>query len=125
MKIVLRARVGLLVIIAVAAATLLRRGPDSVVFAQGRSKNYVIDQESTAFHPQRLVVPRGATVVFENHDVTEHNVTLALPEGGKTVNVDLGTFPPGQKVSYTFEHSGTVRVHCSIHPEMTATIVVR
>jgi plastocyanin len=43
----------------------------------------------------------------------------------KPRNVDLGTFPPGHKTSYSFEQPGTVRVHCKIHPEMTATIVVR
>ena len=101
--------------------------------AQGRdrpltrvqAKTYTMDQKNNQFVPQKLVVPREATVVFKNDDADEHNVTLAIPENDKTLNKNLGTFPPGEKTSYTFETPGVVRVHCNLHPEMTATIVVR
>ncbi len=84
-----------------------------------------MDQKNNKFVPQKLVVPRGANVVFKNDDADEHNITLGIPENGKTLNKNLGTFPPGEKTSYTFETPGVVRVHCNLHPEMTGTIVVR
>lgn len=112
-------------LVGVAVVGVLLTCGSQLAGAQERSRTYKVDQKNTAFVPQHLVVRRGATVTFENHDSTEHNVTLAMPEAGKTVNRDLGTFPPGQKVSYTLEQPGIVRVHCNIHPEMTATIVVR
>jgi plastocyanin len=124
MKSIVLLRLVLLLILA-GVGILIARGFEWSALAQSPSRTYTMDQKNTAFGPQRLVIPRGATVTFENHDVSEHNVTLSRPQGDKTLNKDLGTFPPGQKVSYTFEQSGVVRVHCKIHPEMTATITVR
>jgi plastocyanin len=104
---------------------LMLRDSQSSALAQAGSKTYTIDQKNNTFVPQRLFIPRGATVIFVNDDAAEHNVTLAIPKDDQTLTKNLGTFPPGQKVSYTFEQTGLVRVHCNIHPEMTATITVR
>ncbi len=124
MKRIVLLRLALLVGIGIVGILMLRDSQSSAL-AQAGSRTYTIDQKNNAFVPQRLVIPRGATVIFVNDDAAEHNVTLAIPEHDRTLSKDLGTFPPGQKVSYTFEQPGIVRVHCNIHPEMTATITVR
>jgi plastocyanin len=69
-----------------------------------------------AFAPATLTVARGSTVVFDNDDTAPHTVTAR--SGG----VDSGVLDPGRQFSVTvtdgFEYV------CSIHPSMTAKIVV-
>jgi hypothetical protein len=40
------------------------------------------------------------------------------------VGHNLGTFPSGQKANFKFEHPGVVPIRCSLHPEMSAYIIV-
>jgi plastocyanin len=48
---------------------------------------------------------------------------------GHTVTADDGSFnspvDPGKTFSFTFTKAGTYTYHCSIHPTMKATIVVK
>ena len=69
-----------------------------------------------AFAPATLTVARGATVVFDNDDTAPHTVTAR--SGG----VDSGVIDPGRQFSLTVT-DGFDYV-CSIHPSMTAKIVV-
>jgi plastocyanin len=69
-----------------------------------------------AFAPGTLTVARGSTVVFDNDDTAPHTVTAR--SGG----VDSGVLDPGRQFSVTVT-DGFDYV-CSIHPGMTAKIVV-
>jgi plastocyanin len=69
-----------------------------------------------AFAPGTLTVARGSTVVFDNDDTAPHTVTAR--SGG----VDSGVLDPGRQFSVTV--SGGFDYFCSIHPSMTAKIVV-
>jgi plastocyanin len=69
-----------------------------------------------AFAPETLTVARGATVVFDNDDSAPHTVTAR--SGG----VDSGVLDPGRQFRLTAT-DGFDYV-CSIHPSMTAKIVV-
>ena len=69
-----------------------------------------------AFAPGTLTVAKGATVVFDNDDTAPHTVTAR--SGG----VDSGVLDPGRQFSVTVT-DGFDYV-CSIHPSMTARIVV-
>ena len=69
-----------------------------------------------AFAPATLTVARGSTVVFDNDDTAPHTVTAR--SGG----VDSGVLDPGRQFSVTVT-DGFDYV-CSIHPSMTARIVV-
>jgi plastocyanin len=69
-----------------------------------------------AFAPATLTVARGSTVVFDNDDTAPHTVTAR--SGG----VDSGVLDPGRQLSVTVT-DGFDYV-CSIHPSMTAKIVV-
>ena len=124
MKTIVLLRLALLFSITV-TGILIARGSQRSALAQTHTRKYRMDQRNTRFVPQRLVIPRGATVTFENHDVSEHNVTLDLPEGNQTLHKDMGTFPPGRRFPTPSTRPGEIRVHGKIHPEMTATIMVR
>jgi plastocyanin len=69
-----------------------------------------------AFAPGTLTVARGATVVFDNDDTAPHTVTAR--SGG----VDSGVLDPGRQFSLTATDG--FDYFCSIHPSMTAKIVV-
>jgi plastocyanin len=69
-----------------------------------------------AFAPGTLTVARGSTVVFDNDDTAPHTVTAR--SGG----VDSGVLDPGRQFSLTA--TGGFDYFCSIHPSMTAKIVV-
>jgi plastocyanin len=69
-----------------------------------------------AFAPGTLTVARGATVVFDNDDTAPHTVTAR--SGG----VDSGLLDPGRQFSLTASEG--FDYFCTIHPSMTAKIVV-
>ncbi len=73
-----------------------------------------------AFSPQSLTVPVGTKVTWTNNDGVAHTVTS---DDGKTF--DSSSISPGSTYSFTFTKAGTYTYHCSIHPNMKATIVVQ
>ena len=71
-----------------------------------------------SFSPNPGTVPAGQTVVWHNVDSTTHRVVLDI--GG----FDTGNIAPGAfSAAMTLPAVGPY--HCSIHPEMTGTIVVQ
>jgi plastocyanin len=78
-----------------------------------------MDQKGLKFVPRVLVVTKGDTVKFLNHDGVAHNVYSPDNEG-----YNLGTFKPNETRSYTFEKAGAYTQLCSIHPEMLGLIFV-
>jgi plastocyanin len=71
------------------------------------------------FTPMSLTVSAGTTVTWKFDDSTQHTVaaddkSFTSPPMGK-----------GQTYTHTFKSAGTVKYHCSIHPFMTGTIVVK
>lgn len=75
--------------------------------------------QNFAFSPQTITVAPGSTVVWTNKDSVAHTVTSntgAWPASG-----NLGT---NQTFSHTFTKAGAYSYHCSIHPFMTAKVIV-
>jgi len=82
----------------------------------------LMDQKGLKFEPHVLPVLAGTTVDFLNSDDVLHNVFSPDACAGK---VNLGTWPKGQKRSYTFKDPGCQAVLlCNVHPEMEAFVVV-
>lgn len=80
----------------------------------------VLRQRHATFQPGFLVVARGQTVEMPNDDTIFHNVfSFSAPN-----DFDLGLYPAGRSRSVTFEHPGPVRLYCSIHESMNATVFV-
>ena len=77
-------------------------------------------QKDKQFDPQLVVVTRGSTVSFPNHDKIFHNVFSLSP----SARFDLGLYKEGTSKSVEMKHAGEVDVYCNIHPEMVAKIKV-
>jgi plastocyanin len=77
---------------------------------------------TTAFSPNPLTVAAGTTVTWANHDAVAHTATATSPSGA----FDTGNIPVGStSKTVTFSTPGTFQYHCSIHPNMVATVTVQ
>jgi plastocyanin len=74
---------------------------------------------STAYNPNPVSVTVGTTVTWTNNDTTAHTAT------GDDGTWNSGTMLPGATFSRTFNTAGTFTYHCTIHPNMVASVMVR
>lgn len=77
--------------------------------------------EGKQFVPRLVVVPRGSTIAFPNHDPFNHNVFSLSP--GATF--DLGLFGRGEAKHVDVDRPGVIRVYCNVHAQMRGLIVVQ
>lgn len=80
-----------------------------------------IDQRDLRFVPRVIAVSPGSTVSFPNSDPVMHNVFIPSMRAG---GFDLGTYPQGERRSFTFDDEGAYVIFCHVHPEMVAYVVV-
>jgi plastocyanin len=83
----------------------------------GTSNEVKIDNFS--FAPTAVTVAAGTTVTWTNSDDVPHTVV----SDDKTFKSKV--LDTDEKFSYTFTKPGTYPYFCSIHPKMTAQIVVK
>lgn len=72
-----------------------------------------------AFSPDTLTVSAGTTVTWINKDSVNHTVTSDNGIFGSDMLATNATY------TYKFDTSGTFSYHCSVHPSMKATVIVR
>lgn len=84
----------------------------------------VMDQKGLMFSPHIMAVQQGTTIDFLNSDTVQHNVFWTAIGTDKKAGKNLGTWPKGEKRSFTFDKPGVVPLLCNVHPEMAAYIVV-
>ena len=75
--------------------------------------------DNFSFMPGDLTVAAGTTVTWVNHDDVPHTVRN---NDGTIKSKALDT---DDKFSMTFDKPGTYEYFCSIHPKMTAKVVVK
>ena len=75
--------------------------------------------DNFSFTPAILTVPAGTQVTWINHDDVPHTV---VSTGGRFRSGALDT---DGRFSYTFTTRGTYAYFCSVHPMMTAKVIVR
>lgn len=98
---------------------------NAVVYVKGgdkggkAAKSVKMDQNGLVFVPRVMPIQQGWTVDFTNSDPVGHNVFTM--DGEK---YDLGTWPKGEKRSYTFQKTGVYRQLCRVHDDMIAYVVV-
>jgi plastocyanin len=97
-----------------AAFVLIGSGVGSVALAA----DHAVDIAGFAFSPATVTVAVGDTVTWTNGDAVNHTATA------DDASFNTGTIAAGSSRSATFSTAGTFAYHCSIHPAMTATIVV-
>ncbi len=71
-----------------------------------------------SFDPETTTVMAGETVSWTNMDDETHTVTA---DDG---TFDSGEIENGESFNYTFEETGTFDYYCTIHPEMTGSVIV-
>jgi plastocyanin len=71
-----------------------------------------------AFRPGTLTIAKGTRVRWTNKGAVTHTST-----SNKGV-WDSGSIAPGDTFSRVFKKAGTFKYHCTLHPTMTAKIVV-
>jgi plastocyanin len=72
-----------------------------------------------SFVASAITVTKGTTVTWTNNDYTTHTVT-ANDNSFNSNDLDYGN-----TYSHTFDSTGTFSYHCSIHPDMTGSVVVK
>lgn len=75
--------------------------------------------ENFAFMAKEMTIGKGTKVIWTNYDSSTHTVTA------DDDSFDSGNLQEGETWSKTFNELGTFTYHCSIHPSMTATIIVK
>lgn len=108
----------------------VRNDADAVVYIEEISgktfpapkEHALMDQKGLRYNPRVLPILAGTTVDFLNSDDVLHNVFSPSDCADK---MNLGTWPKGQKRSFTFKNPGCRAVLlCNVHPEMEAFVVV-
>jgi plastocyanin len=82
--------------------------------------------QSLSFSPENvtLVIGVNNTVTWTNDDNAAHTVTsTSVPSGASGFNSN--NLNPGAEFTYTFTVPGTYTYHCSYHPWMKGTIIVK
>lgn len=82
--------------------------------------NAAVKIDNFAFAPTELTVAAGTTVEWINRDDIPHTVVSDDKTTFKSKALDTD-----DKFSYTFTKPGTYNYFCSIHPKMTAKIIVQ
>jgi plastocyanin len=86
--------------------------------AAARAAETEVKIDNFTFAPQRITVKAGTTVTWINEDDIPHTVASSSKLfKSKVLDTD-------DKYSFTFTTPGSYEYFCSLHPHMTATIVV-
>ena len=79
----------------------------------------VVHLRDDTFVPASITVRPGTRVTFVNDDDDAHTAT-ADDQSWDSEGLNLG-----QRWTHQFSKAGTVKYHCTVHPMMRGTIVVR
>jgi plastocyanin len=97
--------------------------PDDIPTANAYILPGAINFGANAFGDEPVVIFKGERMRWQNLDAVEHDVVAdapTLPEFDTT-----GRLSPGAEQSFVMQTVGTTKIHCSIHPEMTGTLIVK
>jgi plastocyanin len=110
-----------------AAAVLIAAIATAVVSAARASADSETDSaksevkiDNFSFAPGQLTVTKGTTIEWVNRDDIPHTVVSDDKTTFKSKPLDTD-----DRFSYTFSKEGTYTYFCSIHPKMTAKVIVK
>lgn len=89
-----------------------------LAFAPAALADSEVTITSYAFAPASITVPAGTKVTWTNKDDTPHTI---VDNGKKYRSPALDT---KDTYSHTYAEPGTYHYFCTLHPQMTGTIVV-
>jgi plastocyanin len=122
--VVVTAAVALTLLLALLVAACGSGGGSTATTADGSQATVapgkgVVDMTNRSFVPATLTVQVGDTVTWVNQDAPQHDV---VADNGEFTSQP---FDEGQSFAFTFTKAGTYPYHCSIHPDMTGTVIVQ
>jgi len=83
-----------------------------------------VDMKNIQFNPKTITVKKGTTVEWVNQDSVNHDVTKRSGPGPQFAS-GTGNIGSGGTYKQTFNATGTIQYHCTVHPGMDGTIVVK
>jgi plastocyanin len=83
------------------------------------SSEVAVKIDNFSFSPATITIPAGTTVRWTNRDDIPHTV-VSDDKTFKSKPLDTD-----EQFTYTFTKAGTYSYFCSIHPRMTAKVVVQ
>jgi plastocyanin len=93
-------------------------GAASVCSESAKAGDVAVTVVDFNFQPADITAKTGQVIAFSNTGSAPHTATL---DGGQCTTP---TIQPGKSDGLTFSVAGTYKFHCSIHSQMTGTIVV-
>ena len=110
------------VAVVVLRASALTAPPRNLaVVAPQKTESPEVKIDNFSFGPPTLTVSVGTTVTWTNRDDIPHTVTSSDdPKVFKSKVLDTD-----EKFSFAFTKAGTYPYFCSIHPKMTAKVIVQ
>jgi plastocyanin len=116
-------RIPRIVITAALVATLgwtaTSKARSSPPAAQEQAAGTQVKIDNFSFLPQEMTVAAGTKVTWVNRDDIPHTV-VSTNSVFKSKALDTD-----DQYSFTFEKAGTYDYFCSIHPKMTAKVIVK
>jgi plastocyanin len=83
------------------------------------SQPNTVTMANVAFGPASITVSVGTVITWQNNDGISHTST------SDTGIWDTGTIPPGGSKTTAFNTAGAFPYHCTVHPMMTGTVIVK
>jgi plastocyanin len=111
-----RSHIIAIIALALIATTIISSRPASAA----DSAPVAVKIDNFSFTPQTITIPVGTEVTWTNQDDIPHTVVSDDKTTFKSPALDTD-----EKFSFKFENKGTYTYFCSIHPKMTAKIVVQ
>ena len=119
---------GLLALVAILGVAPAFGDGAEIDMAKGAGASATADcvAAKNCFAPNPLNVAPGTTVTWKNEDTVSHYVTSGQPSDNTTGTVfDSGNLiKPGSTYQFTFANAGTFNYFCTVHPWMTAQVIV-
>jgi plastocyanin len=101
------------------SALLVVFGGTSLVTAAAPAATLKVDIKQHKYSPDTLTIPVGTTVTWVNHDDDVHTV-VSSAQAFMSRGIDNE-----ESYSYTFTKPGTYVYFCTLHPLMTAKVIVK
>lgn len=118
-KFITRNKTALLCGIALLALSPFATGEEMKEAGSTESKQNTIEIKDFAFNPQTLTVKAGEKITWINRDEEPHTIVSVEKQFKKSSALDTD-----QEFTITAGAPGTYTYFCSVHPQMTGTIVV-
>src|ERR1700733_940166 len=89
------------------------------VASAAKSQEVVVKIDNFSYMPHDIAVTAGTTIIWVNNDDIPHTV-VSTTDAFKSKALDTDN-----KFSFKFDKPGTYEYFCSIHPKMTAKVIVQ